>query len=174
MISNMFTDSTKTSEIQLPLANFDMAGAECRRMSSEKVFARLKHLESIYPDFRTWFFGKVLTEAPHRRRMFLHWHNQNLVGVAIAKRSITERKLCTLWVDDAFRASGVAGALSNQAFEWLGTERPLFTVPEEKIGEFHGLLNRWDFSQVQSIANIYRSGKREYVFNGRLTLTKTS
>jgi hypothetical protein len=92
----------------------------------------------------------------------------SFLGVAIVKRSIEEQKLCTLWVNKSMRGNGVAGSLVESAFRWLGTSWPLFTIPEERMDEFRGLLNRWDYSIAQREFGMYRPRKIEYVFNGRV------
>jgi hypothetical protein len=140
---------------------------------TEEVFACLAHLEETYPGFRAWYYDKIGDLRPSEERaIFIRWVNgRRPLGIAIAKRSLTERKLCTLWVDHAARASGVAAELGSEAFAWLGTTKPLFTVPEERIAEFKGLLNRWDFRAEQVLNGYYRLGKAEYVFNGRLQAT---
>ena len=137
--------------------------------SADSVFGYLSHLEGTYPGFRAWFHDKVISPlSSEERAIFVKWVNERPSGIAIAKRSSEERKLCTLWVDPAARTSGVGADLGARAFEWLGTSKPLFTVPEERIEEFRGLLNRWDFHPRQALVGYYRSKKAEYVFNGQL------
>ena len=137
--------------------------------STHSIFATLSHLEDTYPGFRAWFYGKV--GSPHSREeraTFVQKRNGRICGIAIAKRSFAERKLCTLWVQPEARTSGIAAELGAQAFEWLGTRKPLFTVPEERIPEFRTLLNRWDFQVQQTLIGYYRPERAEYVFNGQL------
>jgi len=131
----------------------------------------LVSLEKQYPDFRTWYFEKVLPGiAVGRRRVLTRMRGDRLVGLAIAKRE-TERKLCTLWVDPAFRGHGIAAELADEAFDWIGSDRPLFTVPEEQLLSFSRLLRRWAFNQTQVVPSYYRLGKHEHVFNGKLEPT---
>jgi hypothetical protein len=140
----------------------------------DKVYSHLASLEDSYPNFRNWFYQKVAASTPDARQMFVATHNDGIVGVCIAKRSPSERKLCTLWVHPEFRNSGVAGILARPVFRWLGTDKPLFTVPEERLREFRGLLNAWRFAQPNPIRGFYRPDKVEYVFNGVLKPTLNS
>lgn len=124
---------------------------------------------AFYPGFRSWFFGKVVPGLETgEREIAVAFHADAIVGVAISKRSAAERKLCTLWVPPSARGNGVAGALARSAFEWLGTERPLFTVPEERMPEFAGLIRNWRFAAPRTYGNVYRAGRAEFVFNGVL------
>ena len=131
------------------------------------VFNTISHLEIMYPGFRDWFFEKVAS-APTERRVFIEESNSRIIGVAIAKRMESERKLCTLWTDPIARNSGVASKLASRAFDWLQTSHPLFTVPQERMPEFRALLAQWGFGAPRSMVGYYRENRTEYVFNGEL------
>jgi GNAT superfamily N-acetyltransferase len=138
-------------------------------LSVDDVYLVLYPMEGIYPDFNVWFYDKIARrhESEERAVFIRHMHGR-IAAVAIAKRSDAERKLCTLWVDPLRRGSGIAADLGERAFEWLGTRKPLFTIPEERMAEFRGLLNRWNFQKSQKLIGFYRAGKAEFVFNGQL------
>lgn len=136
--------------------------------TSASAFQRLEHLSGFYPGFCEWYHGKVIPGLlAQRRKIFLRLDGNKVLGVAIAKRG-GEPKLCTLWVADEARALGVASCLAKDAFDWIGTSKPLFTVPEERLLEFRGLLRKWEFHSTAEVAGYYRNDKVEYVFNGTL------
>jgi hypothetical protein len=139
-----------------------------------EVFEALSCVHGMYPGFREWLFGKVVAAPTGERAIFLETSGPRIVGIAIAKRSISERKLCTLWVRHDARVGGVASSLANAAFDWLGTNRPLFSVPEERISEFRGLLRTWEFAEPQALSGYYRPNKIEFVFNGILQASLSS
>ena len=135
------------------------------------AFDSISHLEVVYPGFCEWIDTKVILGLRDgSRNVFVERVQGRICGVAIAKRTVSERKLCTLWVDRDARAAGVAGRLANEVFGWLGTEKPLFTVPDVSIDKFRSLLDRWGFAETQVVPDIYRPGGREFVFNGILRL----
>jgi hypothetical protein len=141
---------------------------EWGQLQPSDVWQHLSHLEERYPNFRSWYYDKVIPGVFEGERCLLACvSDANLLGVAIGKRS-GEQKLCTLWVIPAARAIGVADILAQRAFEWIGADRPLFTVPEEQLPFFRGLLSRWNFAHTQKIAGYYRQGKIEHIFNGHL------
>lgn len=120
----------------------------------------------LYPDFSNWFWSKVVRGLrTGERRIFTSIVDGELAGVAICKRAEIENKLCTLWVSPRARGRGVAAQLANDAFVWLGTRQPLFTVPEERLPEFGGLLRGWSFSGPVAHKELYRPKRTEYVFN---------
>jgi hypothetical protein len=124
-------------------------------------------VSDFYPDFQPWFFNRVVPGLHRGERSILTTELEGtLAGVAICKYSGIERKLCTLWVAPKLRGRGLADELALRAFDWLDTDRPLFTVPEEGLIEFTGLVRAWDFPSPTAYPNLYRRGRTEYVFNG--------
>lgn len=133
------------------------------------IFAVLEDggVAELYPDFRGWFFGKVVPGLRNGERWIVPCIiESNLAGIAICKRTTNERKLSTLWVRSDARDRGIARELACSAFSWLGTSQPLFTVPEERAAEFDGLVRAWSFQKAIACCGLYRSGRVEYVFNG--------
>jgi hypothetical protein len=134
------------------------------------VYSRLDRagVTSLYPGFEEWFAGKVIPGIRNgERRIMTSTAGGKLSGIAICKRSHTERKLCTLWVSPHARGRGIAAELSSAAFTWLGTTKPVFTVPEERLPEFRKLLCAWSFYNHFECLGLYRARKVEHVFNGR-------
>ncbi len=114
------------------------------RLQLPVVRAALGSACELYPGFDDWLRNKVgdgLLDGS--RRVVIYRDKTRVAGIAIAKRTVDERKLCTLWVDRTARRRKIASALASVVFQWLGTDRPLFTVPEERLVEFQGLLKDW-------------------------------
>jgi GNAT superfamily N-acetyltransferase len=131
-----------------------------------RIFACLAHLECQYPGFDRWFWKKVVPGLlDGSRRVFME-DDGHIRGIVISKRSPSQRKLCTVWVDSDCTGQGIGRALMEDAMKWLGTARPLITVPEERLFEFEPLFKRWRFSLDQVVHSLYRADCREYVFNG--------
>lgn len=141
--------------------------------TADEVFEPIQHLELLYPGFGSWFHTKVIPGLRDgSRKIFFRTSriDKDLLAIAIAKRTQEERKLCTLWVTPEARNLGLAAICAEEAFSWLGTKKPLFTVPDLRIEGFKTLLNHWGFEQTQAIDDVYRRNSREYVFNGALRL----
>jgi GNAT superfamily N-acetyltransferase len=140
----------------------------------DRVFTSLSPLETVYPGFREWYYGKVVPGIETGERLVVaRVLGSDIQGVAIAKRG-SEEKFCTLWVSQEARLAGVGGALAQEVFEWLGDARPLFTVPEERLMEFQGLLRQWDFGSGVPVRGYYGSDRVERVFNGTLSPSSAS
>lgn len=136
---------------------------------ANQVFDSIAPLEAVYPGFDAWFHCTVVPGLRDgSRKLFVGSAADRVAGVAIAKRTSSEQKLCTLWIAPGKRNEGLAKCLANEAFDWLGTTMPLFTVPDVRIAEFARLLDQWHFVQTQVVENMYRPASREFVFNGFL------
>lgn len=134
-----------------------------------RAYAALNRLSDVYPGFESWYWTKVVPGLLEgTRELFIEQHAGKTIGVVIAKAAATERKLCTVWVDNRFAGCGLGGRLMRQAMEWLGTERPLISVPQERLAEFWPVFTAWRFDLVQALRSYYRPGRTEYVFNGVL------
>jgi hypothetical protein len=133
----------------------------------DRLFASIAHLETFYPQFRPWFWGKVVPGLGNGSRRILPVHTgETLVGIAILKRIPEERKICTLWVAPSSRKIGVGRRLLIDSLAWLDCDKPLITVCQERLNELQPLLRKFGFSLEQVSDSYYRPGRREYVFNG--------
>ncbi|MFG1371466.1 GNAT family N-acetyltransferase [Xanthobacter oligotrophicus] len=139
-------------------------------VSMAAVHERIAHLSAYYPAFDDWFWGTVVPGASNGTRL-VHSviRDERIVGVLIAKLDVFERKICTVWVDDTCKGTGMGVRLIRQACSWLGTRRPLASVPEERMTEFAAVLPRMGFELTQCLDSFYRTGRKEFVFNGRLS-----
>jgi hypothetical protein len=128
---------------------------------------RLEALEAVYPGFRDWYLSKVVPGvADGTRRVFAEISGARISGVAIAKRDRRELKLCTLWKDPS-ADGGTAVAIVQSAMDWLGTERPSFTVPADRIQRLRPVLNHFGMGGGVAVGSLYRDGVGEYLFNAR-------
>jgi hypothetical protein len=136
----------------------------------ERIYSELGQLEALYPSFHAWYWDKVVPDTMSgNRKIFISLTQEKISGIVIAKRTQSERKLCTIWTPRSFRHSGVATRILRNAIDWLGSERPLISIPEDRISEFRPLVTRWNFSCTQVLRSYYRPGMIEFVFNGCLS-----
>lgn len=128
----------------------------------------LSFLRATYPDFQSWYWGTVVPGIAYgERRLFVEKRGERLSGLVIAKRT-DERKICTIWTRPDMRGRGVATRLVRDALEWLDTDRPLVTVPEETVRNFDRLFRVFGFEYRYAVARYYRDESVEHVFNGIL------
>lgn len=136
---------------------------------SGQLRALLRPLSYDYPDFWKWFnrvCNDELNAANHDRKLLLCEYQNELVGVAILKRS--ESKICTLFVDPKYRGLGVGTDLLRSSMEEFETDTPLITVSDNHVLECENLFQYFGFKLDDVKQDYYRVGHTEYVFNGVL------
>jgi GNAT superfamily N-acetyltransferase len=137
----------------------------------EKIYAA--QLGLLYPNFRIWLANVVVPGVQAGDRRFFIYDQADHFGFVIAKRTADERKLCTVYVDPASRGRGIASDLMLDAMDWLGTERPVITISEDRLVDFRPLVKRLDFSLTQVAQSYYRENIREFIFNGQLPIRRS-
>lgn len=133
------------------------------------VYRELMNLQNEYPNFKKWFFEKVVPGVFSGERIIVTVSDgDDLLGVMILKNS-SEKKICTLRVLPKFQRQGIGHLLLDYAISVLGTSNPVITVSDEHIQEFSSiLLGDYNFSLTELQAGYYRKDHTEYVFNGSL------
>lgn len=92
-----------------------------------------------------------------------------IVATAFLKKDESERKISTLYVKPEYQRQGVATALIEKCFEWLGTTKPLITIADYKLDQFSGIINKYAWKETQVLdAGYYNDHSREHVFNGTI------
>lgn len=146
----------------------DLADTDLTITASDTVraYAALAHLEAHYPGFRSWYWDKVVPGLGTERRLDVARREGRIVGITIAKRTVEERKLCSVWIVPSYRRTGLGVRMMFDAMAWLDTARPVATVSEDRIGEFGPLLRRMGFHEPKAVNGLYRPGVTEYVYHG--------
>ena len=88
-----------------------------------------------------------------------------VAGLAILKKDKIESKICTLMISEEYQKKGYSKDLLEMSFEYLGTDKPLITIPSNRIDEFKSIINAYDWKESCK-TDIYLS--EEIVFNKKL------
>ena len=140
---------------------------------AELMIAGLKEdFIDYYPRIVEWFnkIIKEIDEDNKKRELFLavikNERNIELAGILILKNTDREKKICSLRVIEKFRNKGIGKRLFEEAFEYLGTTKPLITLPEECYKDaFKRLLEKYNFTETNKLEGVYRDNRIEYFFN---------
>jgi len=131
----------------------------------DNAYLHLEQSKIYYPDFKNWFYSKVVPGViSGKRKIIIETRNDNVAGIAIIKKH-NEIKLSTLKVSDSFKNSGLGLKLFEKCFTALNTEKPFLTVSEEKLPEFKRIFDYYGFKLTNIENNVYRHGKKEYYYN---------
>lgn len=127
----------------------------------------LDGLDSYYPEFGHWYVNKCLPGIVLGKDVLLVARDkEQIVGVALGKRSTKETKLRCVRVLPAYQSRGVGIHLIDKMLHLLGSDRPHCTVAEEMLHQFsRPFVNHFDFQLSRVDKGSYRPGKLEYVFN---------
>ena len=135
----------------------------------QQVFLLLEDAKKYYPDFHTWFYGKVIHDVPFGKRCILvakqKERNREIVGISILKNDEEEKKICTFFVQPKYRKNGIGKKLMEQSLMRIQCKFPLLTVPEEIHEEFKTLLAEYKFKLTSVGKDMYRVGRKEYLYN---------
>jgi GNAT superfamily N-acetyltransferase len=135
-------------------------------MDSYRAFELTSGLDKFYPDFNNWYWNKV---APSTMvgdsEIILAEEHEQVVGVALIKRG-TQPKLRCLRVRPEYANRGIGVHLIDRSLKQLDCDKPMVTVPEEKINELSRIMvNRFSFNLMHVDKGLYRPNMLEYIFN---------
>lgn len=133
-----------------------------------RAFELTEGLDLYYPEIRDWFWNKVVPSTlTGTSSIILAEHDDQIVGVSMVKAG-DEPKIRCLRVLPAYEGRGVGIHLIDKSLRLLDVDKPMITVPEEKINELSRIMvNRFSFDLRHVDRGLYRPGKLEYQFNGQ-------
>lgn len=152
--------------------HFKSLSSEYLESESKVIGKKIEELLPVYPNILSWYEKviKEIKENSARREMFIVLSEKDgslsILGLMILKNSIDEKKICTLRVKEDYQRKGIGSELLEKAFEYLKTDKPLITIPEESISIFSAILKKYGFEKKEEHLGLYREGKIEYVYNG--------
>jgi len=131
----------------------------------------IQTLEEVYPDAEHWFINKVAPRVMLGEDIVLVLKSDNgdVAGIAIGKKTKNESKLCCLKVMDNFQGHGYGIKLIKSMLKELGDDSPYCTVSEDFFHMYAPIfINHfgWSIDDVQR--DLYKKGKLEYFFNGKM------
>ena len=95
--------------------------------------------------------------------------NDKIVGFVSLKKT-EEKKICTFYVEKNFRRNKIGALLAEKAISYLEEEKPLITIPMDKLHEFTKIAVKynWEVSEIKE--NLYRAITPEVIVNGTIDL----
>lgn len=122
-----------------------------------------------YPDYKNWYLNTQIPGLYDNTRNIIIAHIKNrIVGFVSLKKTKEEKKICTFYVEKSFRKNQIGTILVKKANEYLETDKPLITIPLNKLNEFTriGEKYNWEISDIKE--NLYRLNNPEVIVNGNL------
>ena len=171
---DIHNDKTLAYTSALSVAAIDFSGAYTRVMRSSdenrifNIFSSLTHLAKYYPYFDEWFLKTTLPGFLNgERNIFAEYDGDKPLGLVIAKRTVFERKICTVWVSDECQGMRLGLDLMKSAMSWLNCTHPIITVNENVVSNLRPTLERLQFIETDRRLSCYKLNKIEHIFNGK-------
>ena len=126
-------------------------------------------VKNDYPDYKHWFINTQVPGLYDNTRNIIIAHIQNkIVGFVSLKKTPQEKKICTFYVEKSFRKNKIGTILVEKAIEYLEEERPLITIPMDKLNDFIRIGNRFNWQITEIKENLYRLNNPEVIVNGTI------
>lgn len=119
------------------------------------------HLQ--YPNYLNWFYKTNIPRLFDMSGEIIFSLDGFLIkGIIILKNTLSEKKICTFMVDEPYRNQKVGTLLLEESFKYLGTDKPIITIPESKTGDFQYFIDKYDWILTGEINKYYSN---ELIFN---------
>ena len=128
-----------------------------------------------YPDYKSWF---LTTQVPglydNTRNIIIAHIKDKIVGFISLKKTKEEKKICTFYVEKSFRRNKIGTILVERAINYLEDEKPLITIPFNKLNEFTRIGEKlsWEITDIRE--NMYRADIPEVIVNGNVSETSSN
>lgn len=169
------TEYIKISEIKPEILRKRIC-AEVGDKATDVLYNYLKlDLTLNYPNFKEWYYNTVIPELNNskgEREIIIALSEiegieiTEITGIAILKRTKYEKKICTFRIHEDYRELGIGSNLFRECFKYLGTEKPMITISEDREEMFKNHIEKFGFKRVSIIKNLYRLGIDEIIYNG--------
>lgn len=122
-----------------------------------------------YLDYRTWYQTIQIPGIYNGTRNIIIAHiKERIVGFISLKKTSEEKKICTFYVEKNFRRNKIGMLLAAKAVEYLEEDKPLITIPLDKLNEFAHIAAKYDWQISDIKENLYRLNNPEVIVNGEL------
>lgn len=125
-------------------------------------------VKNDYPDYRNWYQTIQVPGIYDGTRNIIIAHiKDRIVGFVSLKKTADEKKICTFYVEKSFRRNQIGSLLATKAVDYLEEEKPLITIPMDKLHEFTRIAEKygWEISEIKE--NLYRTTTPEVIVNGK-------
>ena len=131
-------------------------------------------VKNDYPDYKEWFLNKQVPGIYDGSRNIIVAHiNDQILGFVSLKQDSAEKKICTFYVAKTFRKNKVGSILTKESTEWLECDKPLITIPNDKLFDFIGIAHKYGWEVTDIKNGLYRANNPEIILNGAIATINT-
>jgi len=138
--------------------------------AANEIYLLTDYNHEQYPEYMKWYYTKSIPRVLNGSGEIIFYLDGLVVaGLAILKKDIDEKKICTLMISKEYRKNGYSKELLESTFEYLETDKPVITIPSKRIEEFEPIITAYDWKESEK-TDIYLS--EEIIFNAPKQLIK--
>lgn len=101
-----------------------------------------------YQEYLKWYYSKNIPRILNGNGdIIFYLDGLSVAGLAILKKDIEESKICTLMINEDYRKKGYSKELLESSFDYLGTDKPLITIPSNRLEEFSKIIQFYDWKE---------------------------
>lgn len=101
-----------------------------------------------YQEYLKWYYSKNIPRILNGNGdIIFYLDGLSVAGLAILKKDIEESKICTLMINEDYRKRGYSKELLESSFDYLGTDKPLITIPSNRLEEFSKIIQFYDWKE---------------------------
>ena len=116
-----------------------------------------------YPDYYRWYFQTNIPRILEGSgEAIFYLDGFEIVGLSMLKRTEEEAKICTLLINEDYRKRGNSSIILEDSFEFLGTEKPIITIPQNRLDEFSKIIEAYGWEETSTTDEYYSP---EIIFN---------
>lgn len=139
--------------------------------ATNEIYLLTDYNHSQYPEYLKWYYSKNIPRVlDGSGEIIFFLDGLTVAGLSILKKDIHESKICTLMINKEYQKKGYSKELLESSFEFLGTDKPLITIPSNRIEEFQSIISTYDWIASEK-TDIYLS--EEIIFNAPKKLKRT-
>lgn len=138
--------------------------------ATNEIYLLTDYNHKQYQEYLKWYYTKNIPRVLNGTgEIIFYLDGLTVAGLAILKKDPDEAKICTLMITEEYRKNGYSKELLESSFEFLGTDKPLITIPSNRIEEFQGIITSYNWQETEK-TDIYLS--QEIIFNSPKKLTR--
>jgi len=119
-----------------------------------------------YPEYYRWYYQKNLPRIlSGNGEAIFYLDGFQIIGLSMLKKDDYESKICTLLIHEDYRKKGYASLLLEDSFAFLGTDKPLITIPEYRLDEFSKIIETYGWLPTKITDEYYHP---EVIFNQKV------
>lgn len=131
--------------------------------ATNEIYLLTDYNHEQYQEYLKWYYNKNIPRVLNGNgEIIFYLDGFTVTGLAILKKDVDESKICTFMVNEDYRKKEYSKKLLEDSFEYLGTDKPLITIPEKRIEEFKSIITAYNWEESEE-TDMYLS--KEIIFN---------